>query len=53
MTPLGSLELRAGEIRRRLAAIGGMDGDLTDETRAELDTLRREYDRQRACGNAR
>ena len=43
MTPLGNLELRAGEIRRRLAAIGGMD-ELTDEVRTELDTLRREYD---------
>ena len=43
MTPLGNLELRAAEIRRRLAAIGGMEGDLTDEVRGEMDTLRREY----------
>ena len=43
MTPLGNLELRAGEIRRRLAGIGAMD-ELTDEVRTELDTLRREYD---------
>ena len=42
MTPLQTLEIRAGEIRARLAEIGGM-ADLDDETRAELATLRREY----------
>ena len=42
MTPLQTLEIRASEIRGRLSDIGGMD-DLTDEVRAELDTLRKEY----------
>ena len=41
MAPLMILEIRAGEIRRRLAEIGG--AELTDETRSELETLRREY----------
>ena len=41
MTPLMTLEIRAGEIRKRLAEIGG--AELTDETRSELETLRREY----------
>ena len=36
------LELRAGELRRRLADIGGM-ADLTDEIRSELETLKAEY----------
>ena len=43
LSPLSNLELRAGEIRRRLAVIGGMD-ELPDEVRAEMDGLRREYD---------
>ena len=51
MTPLQTLEIRASEIRERLATIGGLD-ELTDETRAETDKLRREYSdnetRQRA-----
>ena len=42
MTDLQKLELRAGEIRQRLAGIGGMETQ-TDETRAELSTLRTEY----------
>ena len=42
MTPIQTLELRAGEIRQRLSAIGGMD-ELTDETRSELNTLKIEY----------
>ena len=42
MTDLQRLELRAGEIRKRLAEIGGM-ADLTDETRGELATLRKDY----------
>ena len=42
MTPLQTAEVRAGEIRIRLSEIGGM-AELTDETRAELDTLRTEY----------
>ena len=42
MTDLIKLEIRCGEIRQRLSAIGGMD-ELTDETRAELDALKREY----------
>ena len=36
------LELRAGEIRSRLATLGGME-TLTDEYRAEIATLRVEY----------
>ena len=42
MTPIQTLEIRAGEIRKRLADIGGMD-ELTDETRSELDKLKLEY----------
>ena len=42
MTPIMELEIRAGEIRKRLSAIGGM-ADLTDEIRSEMETLRREY----------
>ena len=43
MTALQKLEVRAGEIRIRLAEIGGADDALTDETRSELGTLRAEY----------
>ena len=42
MTPIQTLKIRAGEIRQRLAAIGGM-ADLTDEIRSELETLKAEY----------
>ena len=42
MTDLQKLEIRAADIRQRLAAIGGMD-ELSDEVRAEMDTLRHEY----------
>ena len=42
MTPIQTLEIRAGEIRKRLADIAGM-ADLTDETRSELDKLKLEY----------
>ena len=42
MTPIQTLEIRAGEIRKRLAEIGGME-ELTDETRSELDKLKVEY----------
>ena len=42
MTDLQKLEIRATEIRGRLGVIGGMT-DLSDETRAELETLKREY----------
>ena len=42
MTPLQTLEVRQGEVKIRLAELGGM-ADLTEETRAELDTLRTEY----------
>ena len=42
MTPIQTLEIRAGEIRKRLADIGGM-AELTDETRSELDKLKLEY----------
>ena len=51
MTPLQTLEIRAGEIRTRLADLGAMT-DMTDETRSELDRLRNEYtdnDRKRAA----
>ena len=51
MTPLQTLQLRASEIRSRLATIGGMT-ELDAETRAEADTLGSEYadneQRQRA-----
>ena len=42
MTPLQSLEIRASEVRTRLAELGGME-DLTDDTRSEMEKLRREY----------
>ena len=42
MTPIQTLEIRSGEIRKRLADIGSMDA-LTDETRSELDALKLEY----------
>ena len=42
MTDLQRLELRAAEIRGRLATIGG-EAELTDEFRSELSTLRTEY----------
>ena len=42
MTPLQTAEVRAGEIRIRLAELGA-ETELTDEHRSELDTLRREY----------
>ena len=43
MQLLQSLELRASEIRSRLSNLGGME-ELSDECRAEVDTLRKEYD---------
>ena len=42
MTPLQKLEIRASEVRRRLAEIGGVE-DLTEELRAELEKLKNEY----------
>ena len=42
MTPLQTAQLRAGEIRIRLSELGG-ETELSDETRAELDALRKEY----------
>ena len=42
MTPIQTLEIRAGEIRKRLSDIGAMS-ELTDETRSELDKLKLEY----------
>ena len=42
MTPLQTLEIRAGEIRKRLSELGGM-AELTDETRSEFDKLKLEY----------
>ena len=42
MTPIQTLEIRAGEIRKRLGDIGALT-ELTDETRSELDKLKLEY----------
>ena len=42
MTPLQTAEVRAGEIRIRLSELAAVP-ELTDEYRAELDTLRLEY----------
>ena len=42
MTDLQKLELRATELRKRLADIGTM-AELSDETRSEMDTLKAEY----------
>ena len=42
MTPLSTLEVRAGEIRIRLAELSAVD-DMTPEVRSELDSLRTEY----------
>ena len=42
MLEVQKLELRAGEIRARLAELGG-EGELTDEQTAEIDELRAEY----------
>ena len=42
MTPIQVLEIRAGEIRKRLGDIGAMT-ELSDETRSELDKLKLEY----------
>ena len=50
MTRRQKMELRASEIRTRLAEIGGAE-ELTDELRGELDTLRNEYtDTERKIG---
>jgi len=44
MTNLQRLELRASEIRQRLNELSGLEtGELTDETRSEMDTLSTEY----------
>ena len=52
MTKLQLLEVRAGEIRIRLADIAG--ADLTDESRSELELLRTEYtDVERRMGALR
>ena len=42
MTPLSTAEVRAGEIRIRLSELAA-EADLTPEYRAEMDTLRNEY----------
>ena len=42
MTPLQTAEVRAGEIRIRLSELAA-EADLTPEYRAEMDTLRTEY----------
>ena len=38
MTPIQTLEIRAGEIRKRLSELGGMT-ELTDETRSEREAV--------------
>ncbi len=42
MTDLQKAQLRASEIRQKLAELGAV-GDLSDEQRSEIDTLRTEY----------
>ena len=42
MTPLQTAQLRAGDIRVRLSELAA-ETELTDETRAELEALRKEY----------
>ena len=42
MTPLQTAQLRAGEIRIRLSELAA-ETEFTDETRAELEALRKEY----------
>ena len=42
MTPKQKAELRASEIRKRLAELGGIE-EQTDESRSEIDKLRTEY----------
>ena len=42
MTPIQTLEIRAGEIRKRLSELGAL-AELTDETRSEMEKLRSEY----------
>ena len=42
MTPIQTLEIRAGEIRKRLSELGALT-ELTDETRSEMDKLKLEY----------
>ena len=42
MTPIQTLEIRSGEIRKRLSDIGGM-AELDEETRSELEKLKLEY----------
>ena len=38
-----TLALRAASIRAKLAELAGADGDLSEEARAEIGTLRTEY----------
>ena len=47
MLPIQKLEIRASEIRSRLAELGGME-ELDETHRAEIDTLRKEYDANEA-----
>ena len=42
MTPMQTLDIRAGDIRKRLSEIGSM-AELDDEVRSELDKLKLEY----------
>ena len=37
------LAIRASEIRTKLAALAGADGELSDEAKTEIGTLRSEY----------
>ena len=43
MLPSQKLALRASEIRTKLAALAGADGELSDEAKGEIATLRNEY----------
>ena len=43
MVESGKLAIRASEIRTKLAALAGAEGDLSDEAKAEIGTLRTEY----------
>ena len=43
MTQLQRVQLRLSEIRQRMTELAGIEGDLTDEQKAEIGTLRTEY----------
>ena len=49
MTALQKIQLRLSEIRSRLGAIAELD-ELTDEVKAESETLQNELQKQRVAG---